>query len=173
MLVKKADLGAGFVGVPAERPDSDFYCRALDESDLTVTGKAVSPTFRAGIIAVSSYADLYKSVAQANTSWRRGTSSAGQDCLGAGARNEARRAGFQFVSFRTLSLPRFAQQSIAFRAVARQQGVSAFIDIVAIRQSRAFAAVSFFSAGAPFPKAAIVRIARAVAKRMETAMRGA
>jgi hypothetical protein len=175
MLVKKADLGAGFVAGPVVRPESDFYCRALDESDLTVTGKAFSPSFRAagGIVSISSYSDVYASRAQARVSWRRGTSAAGQACLRAGARREAERAGLRFVSFRWLSLPRFAEQSVAFRASVRQQGVNAFVDIVALRQSRAFVAITFFSADAPVPTSAVVRLARIIAERMATAMRGA
>jgi hypothetical protein len=172
MLVRKSDLGAGFVGTRAERPDSDFYCRALDESDLTVTGKAVAPTYRSGFVWVASYADVYGSIADASASWRRGTSSAGRACLRRGTREEIRRTGLRFVSFEKIGLPRLAQESIAFRAIAERDGVRAFVDVVALRQTRAFAAISLGSLGAPIPKPAVVRIARIVSDRMARAMRG-
>ncbi len=47
MLLRKSDFSLAFRAGPAST-GADFYCAALDESDLTVTGQAESPSFRAG-----------------------------------------------------------------------------------------------------------------------------
>ena len=171
MLLRKADLGPGFRATPADRSE-DSYCRALDESDLTVTGRAISPSFRAAIFVVSSYADLYESLADANSSWQRGTSQAGQECLRELSRQEIQGARSRFVSFGKTALPRIAQRSIAYRIIGERDGVRVYADLIALQHSRAFAAIVFGSAYAPVPREAQVRFARLVAQRMKTAMRG-
>ena len=64
MLLKRADLGPGFTASPQSAADADDYCKALDESDLTVTGEAESPAFRRAVVSVSSAASVYESTAR-------------------------------------------------------------------------------------------------------------
>ena len=80
ILLKKSDLGPGFKPTPQSAAEVDFYCKALDEADLTLTGEAESPQFERGIVFVSSSAQVYGSRADASTSWRRGTTAAGERC---------------------------------------------------------------------------------------------
>ena len=71
MLVRKGDLGIAFRPTPSQSIGEDFSCPALDESDLTLTGEAESPTFAGGVEFVGSSAQVYESVADSKASWRR------------------------------------------------------------------------------------------------------
>jgi hypothetical protein len=64
MLLRRGDLGKGFKRIKFSQSDSNPYCKALDESDLVVTGKAESPLFGQDLgvdaQAVSSDAQVYE-----------------------------------------------------------------------------------------------------------------
>jgi hypothetical protein len=167
MLLRSSDLGPGFAA-SRDPSESDPYCRALDESDLTLTGESESPNFKRATILVASFAQIYESVADANASWKRGTSPAGERCI----RDELGRDG-TLVSFRRMSFPRLAQRTIAYRLVGRTQGVKFYLDFIVLQQSRAQAGIAFASAVVPIPKAEQVGLARVVAERTIKAMRGA
>lgn len=175
MVLRRSDLGAGFKSSPSTADDSDFYCKAIDESDLTVTGDASSPDFtrqtQSSYTIVGSQAQVYKTLAQSNTSWQRGTSPAGVRCLRDGTVDAARKGGLRFQSFRRIAFPALAQRSVAFRAVALQQGIPVVFDIIAMQHGRAFAGVSFGSLLVPPARAQEVAAARVVASRMAEAMR--
>jgi len=173
MLLRKADFGLGFKATPASSDAGDFYCKALDESDLTLTGEAESPTFQGGVEFVSSLSQVYESLADSSTSWRRGTSAAGDKCVRDEFRRQFQKDGIRLESFRRMAFPRFAERSIAYRLVASSQGVRVFIDAVVLQQLRGQAALLLGSALAPMPKAEEVRLTRIVAGRMAKAMRGA
>jgi len=81
MLLRKSDFSPAFAAGPASGGASDFYCAALDESDLTLTGEAESPSFAGGFEFLASTAYVYKSRADSDASWKRGTSAAGQKCI--------------------------------------------------------------------------------------------
>ncbi len=86
MLLRQADLGAGFSTTPVTE-GGDFYCKALDESDLTLTAESVR-RFARSSVGVLSLAQVYESLRDANTSWRRGTSRAGETCFGDALRRQ-------------------------------------------------------------------------------------
>jgi len=172
MLLRKADFGLGFKATPASADEGDFYCKALDESDLTLTGEAESPTFQGGVEFVSSFSQVYGSLADSNTSWRRGTSAAGDKCVRDEFRRQFQKDGIRLESFRRMAFPRFAERSIAYRLVASSQGVRVYFDVVVLQQSRGQAALLLGSALAPMPKAEELRLTRIVAGRMVKAMRG-
>jgi hypothetical protein len=176
MLLKKVDLAPGARVVPSSTEEEDFYCKALDESDLTVTGEAETPSFERGPTFVQQTTQVYESVADANASRRRGTSTAGEQC----ARNEFRKyfaqRGVTLDSWARTPFPRFAQKSVAYRLVASNPaiGLRVVVDVVFLQQSRGQAAVLLGAAGStPFPRAEGVRLARLVAGKMARAMRGA
>lgn len=171
MLLRRADFGPTFAASPSTPTASDFYCRALDESDLTVTGKAESPRFSGSAAFVTSTAYVYESVADANASWRRGTSAAGEQCLREGLRRELRGTSVELRSFRKLAFPRLGGRSVAYRAVAVQQGVRIYLDLLAIQQARAQAAVILGSGLVPPPRSVELQLGRLVAARMAKAMR--
>ena len=78
MLLRPADFNPAFTARPSSSSGSgDFYCAALDESDLTLTGEARSHSFTATTEYVTSTAYVYVSRSDSNASWRRGTSAGG------------------------------------------------------------------------------------------------
>jgi len=174
MLLRGADFNPAFTTRPSSSGGSgDFYCAALDESDLTLTGEARSQSFTATTEYVTSTAYVYVSRSDSNASWKRGTSAAGEQCLRVGLRGEFQGTGVRLVSFKKLSLPKRGQRSGAFRAIATQQGLRVYLDIVAMQVSRAQAAVIYVSALSPPPQGELRRLTGLVAKRAEKAMRGA
>jgi len=173
MLLRKADFSAVFKATPSSADEGDFYCKALDESDLTLTGEAESPTFQGGVEFVASLSLVYESLADSNTSWRRETSAAGEKCVRDEFRRQFQKDGIRLGSFRRMVFPRFAARSVAYRLVASSQGVRVLFDVVVLQQSRGQAALLLGSALTPMPKAEEVRLTRIVAGRMAKAMRGA
>jgi hypothetical protein len=172
MVLRKADFSVAFTAGPAST-GSDFYCAALDESDLTVTGEAESPSFAGGIEFVASTSYVYASRAHANASWQRGTSAAGQKCLRGGLQNEIQGTSVRLVSFRKLPFPTFAQRSVRYRVVGeQQQGVRIYLDLVALQHSRAQVAIVYGSGLSPPPAAEERRLAKVTAARMAKAMGG-
>jgi hypothetical protein len=172
MLLRKADLSPDFKATPSSPDAGDFYCRALDESDLTLTGDAETPEFQGGIVFVSSLAQVYATAADANRAWQRGVSPPGQRCARDVFRREIAGTGAKFVSFGRVAFPRLAQRSVAYRLVLDAQGVRLVVDVVVMHQTRAQAAVLIGAALSPVPKSEKLRLARLVAARMERAMQG-
>jgi hypothetical protein len=176
MLVRKSDLGPGYRVLPSGS-DVDSDCAALDESDLMLTGEAQTSTFASGLLSIASNAGVYRSVADANASWRRGTSAAGLRCLQDATRREYAKQRLQLRSFRKIAFPRVAERTVALRIVfeGQSQGLNIrlYLDVIAMKQSRAEAAVAFGSAIDPLERGEQVRLARLVAGRMAKAMRGA
>ncbi len=175
MLVRKADLGPGFTSSPGS-PQTVGYCRALDESDLTLTGEAESPNFARAIVFVSSAAQVYESAADASASWRRATSPAGDRCQQQLLRRGFRAQGVEFTSMRRTPFPKVAPRTVAYRVqlstTAQGTTVKVFVDYVVLMHSRAQVALFFGSGLAPVPKADQTAIARLTAGRMAVAMRG-
>jgi len=177
MLLRKSDLGPDFKASKDNSEDPDLYCKALDESDLTLTGDAESPEFERTVVFVSSYAQVYGSVADANASWKRGTSAAGERCARDVLRREFAKDGITLVSMRRVAFPRVVERTVAYRVqlTAKAQGttVKLVMDVVVLMHSRAHAGLFFGSGFVPVPRAAELQLARVVASRMTTAMRGA
>lgn len=173
MLVRASDMSVAFAAIPvADKPDT-FYCAALDESDLTVTGQANSPSFTSTTEFVVSRSYVYESRADASTSWKRGTSSAGQSCLRRALVAELRGTSVRLVSFRRLPFPAVAKRSAAFRIVASRDGLRLYLDLITLQHSRAEVAIVYGSALTAPPAGEERRLARLTARRAEKAMRGA
>ena len=171
-MLRPGDFNPAFRSRPSSSGGrDDFYCAALDESDLTLTGEAESPTFVATTEFVTSSADVYESRADANASWARGTSKAGEQCLRTGFRTQLN-GPVRLVSFRRLAFPRRGQRSVAFRGVLSEQGVRVYFDFVAMQVSRAQVAVGYISALSPPPQGELRRLTGLAAKRAGKAMRG-
>lgn len=174
MLVRPADLPA-FQSRPGSS-GGDFYCAALDESDLTLTGDAQGREFLLGTVSITSTAHVYQSVPDANASWRRATSAAGVRCARTVLAREFAARGIRLVALRKAAFPRLAQKSIAFRATlsgqTAQGDLRVYVDLVALMHSRAQATLVVGSALVVPPRAEELRLGRLVARRMATAMRG-
>jgi hypothetical protein len=172
MVLREGDFSAAFTAGRAST-GSDFYCAALDESDLTLTGEAESPSFGGGVEFVASTSYVYASRANANASWRRGTSAAGRQCLRRGLQSEIHGTSVRLVSFRKLRFPTFAQRSVLYRVVGeQQQGVRIYLDLIALQHSRAQVAIVYGSGLTPPPATEERRLAKVTAARMATAMGG-
>lgn len=177
MQLRLADFAAGF-SATKPGPDADFYCAALDESDLTVTGDADSPDFvkqTAGtFFSIQSNASIYRTEAQALASWRRGTSPAGERCARQLLSTEFRKSGLELRRLARVSFPKLAPKTVAYRLVIARAGeagaVAAYGDIVALQRGRAQASVLVISLGAPLVRPELVFFARTVAQRMAAAM---
>lgn len=172
MVLRKADVPR-FASQPVPRRDDDFYCRAVDESDLTVTGEALGPNLFGRREAVRSAATVYRSLTDAYTAWRRSSSKAGVECLRRLALDEIKGTGTRLASFERRAAPRVAQRSLAFGLVfERSDGLRVYVDIVVLQQSRAQAGLVFESLGGSVTTRFVTTLARRVAARMATAMRG-
>jgi hypothetical protein len=173
MLVRKADLPAGYSAAPRSS-DPDAYCKADDESDLTLTGEAESGFVRTSAVLVASGAQIYGTVAEANASWRRATSPGGRKCLKDEVRRTLLMLGVRDIqSPPPFTFPRLAQRMFAFRVAGFVQGVPLFFDLLALQQSRAQVVLWFESVLQPVLRPEQTRIARLVADRMAKAMRAA
>ncbi len=178
MLVKKADLPLGFRPQLSSGPDPHTDCPAsVSESDLTLTGEVEGPQLALGLVFVSSDAQIYTSAADASASWRRVTSAAGTKCATEILRREFAKQGVRLVSLRKMAFPRVSERSVAYRvklsATTEQGMLPVYVDLVALMRSRAQATVVVGSALTPPARAEELRLARIVAGRMATAMRGA
>jgi hypothetical protein len=176
MLLKQADLPAGFQGSPTGIGEPHVNCsQAVSEADLTQTGDAEGLQFIRGTTSVNSGAQIYESAADATASWRRGTSAAGIQCLTSLLRREFARQGIRLVSFRKIAFPRVAQRTVAYRvtlALETPQGtVRLFADVVVMSHSRALTQVFVASALTAPSRAEELRLARLVAGRMARVMR--
>lgn len=158
VVLTKADVGAGFRAVPSPK-GGNGYCAALDESSLTRTGKAESPVFTQGATLITSRVDVYRTVGDAETSWRQGVSPAGRRCLesvldGTGVPP----------TVSTLSFPRLAKRTFALRI----DGAATF-DLVVLQEGRIQAVTAFVSGVGPLPRADEVAMMRIVAARLKRA----
>jgi hypothetical protein len=172
-LLRAADFNPAFVARPSGQNDGDFYCSALDESDLTLTGRGNSPSFAAGTEYVTSTASVYATRADSNASWSRGTSKAGERCLRLGLRRELQGSVVRLMSFGRIAFPKRGARSVAYRALASVQGIRVYVDLVAMQVGRAQAGVIYVSALSPAPAGEVRRLTNLVAKRAVIAMRGA
>ena len=175
-LIRPADLPGYRVG-PPQGDSGDFYCAALDASDLTLTGEAASRQFALTIVFVASSSEVYESVRDADAAWRRSTSPAGVRCATILLGREFAKQGARLLSLRKIAFPRVASRTVAFRlklsASTPQGEVPMTVDLVALMHSRAHASIVVGSALVPPERAEELRIARIVALRMRAAMRGA
>jgi len=177
MLLRKTDLGPAFKAERSSGGGLEFSCAALDESDLTITGLADSPDFSAGLAFASSESQVYETLADGTTAWKRDTSTAGIACLRTTLRKEFAKEGLTLGSFRKIAFPRVSEGTAAYRVVlsGTSQGttVTAYVDAVVLLHSRAEVLLALGAGLTPPVKAVEVRLARTLAGRMRTAMRGA
>jgi hypothetical protein len=174
MLLRQSDFGPGFRTVPPSGTgDVDYYCSALDESDLTLTGEAKSNGFVASFQSYGSASQIYATVADATASWRRGTSAAGVRCLTDAFRKAGLSQGVRFVSYRKVPFPSVAPRTVAYRWVSSANGVRIYGDFVVLMRSRAHVALYFVAPVGPVEKSDQAELARTLAARMARAMRGA
>jgi hypothetical protein len=177
MLVTRADV-PGFRVQRGAGPDPHVECASsVSEADLTLTGEAEGKQFESGIVFVTSGSQLYETIADADASWRRSTSTAGLACAKATLEAAYKTEGATVKSLTKVPFPRFADETVAFRVTLSlrtpQGAVPFYMDIVGIAHGRAHASIAVAAALAKPTKTAEIRLARSVAGRMKRAMRGA
>ena len=129
VVLKRADLGSGFTAKPRgddDRLPKGARCGALDESDLTVTGDAASPDFRfeqgAVFVTVGSTAQVYRTLREANASWRRGTAAQTTTCLADIVRlSAAPGQKITVLSAKRVPFPSVSPKATAYRLVLQHQ----------------------------------------------------
>lgn len=177
IVVKRADLPAGRWRAVRATDEPDVRCPGLynpDYSDLTLTGKAMSPDFDIGEEqGVASEAEVYRTAADAAASWRRALAPGALPCL----RRELARLSDKDVKVTVLSaarrpFPRFGGASVLFSLVVRfaprgDEPAVGYFDLVGLYRGRAIATVEFFRLGARFAAAPERAVAAAVARRMQ------
>ena len=182
VVLKRGDLGAGFVA-NARSKDKGLpkgaRCGGLGEEDLTVTGDAASPDFRLAqgpvFVTVGSTAQVYRTLADANTSWRRGTSSKTATCLADIVRLSADPGQkITVVSAKRIPFPAVSPKATAYRLVLSVSAgngprVPAYVDAVILQHGRIQTGLVFTSIGQPVGEADRVALASVVAARMAKA----
>jgi hypothetical protein len=177
MLLRKSDLARGFEAERTSGLDPHLGCRALDESDLVLTGKATSPYWARDYQIVGSSSAVYGTAADARASWRRSTSKAGSSCLRDAFRAELARQGEAArISIRAIPLTGVGTTAKAYRlaisGVTPGEPPLLFIDVVLLMHGRAQAGLLFAGIVVPPARVTEIGLAKVVAKRMQTAMRG-
>jgi hypothetical protein len=178
MLLRKVDLEPGYEPERTSGLEPHISCRALDESDFVLTGRAKSPYWAREYQIVGSSVAVYSTAADARTAWRRGTSAAGLNCLRDEFRKEfARQGETARISIRAIPLPKLAVPAKAARLAVSGpnpgQPPLLFIDIVLLSHGRALGGLLFAGVVAPPDRATEIALSRVVAQRMKAAMRGA
>ena len=119
MLIRQGDVPRGFTATTSAIPGLP-YCAALDESDLTVSGEAMSPSFwldvrpGAARYSVQAQARVFRSTADALASWRRRTSPAGERCFRIALAAAMLKDGVVFRSLTRIRIPKVAPRTIAY-----------------------------------------------------------
>lgn len=182
VVLKRADLGSGFTSVARakdQRLPKAARCGPLDEGDLTVTGDAASPDFRLSqtgvFVTVGSTAQVYRTLREANTSWKRGSATQTATCLGDIVRlSAAPGEKITVVSAKKIPFPTVSQKAAAYRIVVSislrgAQSVRAYVDAVILQHGRIQSGILFTSIGRPVGNADRLALASVVASRMAKA----
>ena len=168
-LLKGADLGTGWTA----QPSGDDRCNAFhpDQSALVETGQA-DRTFARGTAVVGSDVTIYRTEAQARTSWTLNARLAGMQCALEGLRRSLP-AGVTIATLRNARVPvaRLAPRTVAFVLSVRisaPNGVTldAHFDAVLLGRGRTLAGVLIGSIGTRYPVAEVRRLATLVARRL-------
>ena len=154
-------------------------CGGLGEEDLTITGDAASPDFRFAqgpvFITVGSTAQVYRTLADANASWRRGASMKTATCLADIVRLSAEPG--QNIKGRVGEadpFPAVSPKSTAYRlvlsvGVGNGPRLPAYVDAVILQHGRIQTGLVFTSIGQPVGEVDRVALATVVAARMAKA----
>ena len=175
--LKRSDLpGSGWSATKSDSDSSNPRCSYYnpDQSDLTETGDAESPSFtREDGTFVSSTVGIFQTAAQGRTAYRRVVQPQLPRCLAEVFRKGTGQA--ENVTVRSagrLAFSRLAEKTDAYRVVAGFKtdsgSVTAYVDIVLFNRGRTDAGVIFVSIGRPFDAA----LERALAGKVAARMRG-
>jgi hypothetical protein len=172
-LLRATDFGSGWQATPStSSPGNNLRCTGFEreESDLVETGRAVSPDFEKGFRYVSSFAAVYKTAAQAQTSWNRLVRPGLLDCLASLFKSgSGSGVTLTVVAKRAIPFPKLAPRTAAFRisfsASGQGSALKGAIDLILLGKDRIDAALLDLAFGQP-PLADERRLAGLIAKRL-------
>ena len=174
MLLRASDV-PGYATERTSGLDPHLTCRGLDESDLVVTGRATSPYWSLDYRVVGSSSAVYRTLADSTTAWRQGTSTAGRRCLRQAFIAEfARQGETARIAIGARALPPLGVERAGYRMTITgpTPGPVITLDLVLLRKGRAQVALLFAAVLVQPDRAGQIALARTVAKRMVTALRG-
>lgn len=178
MLVRKADLPQGYEPERTSDLEPHLTCRALDESDLVLTGSGKSPFWAREYQIVGSTSAVYATAHDADAAWGRSTSSLGRKCLRDEFRKAFARQGETVrIAAQGIAFPKLVVTAKAYRLVFLSADPGRpplfFIDVVLLRHGRAQVGLLFAGVVVPPARATELALSRLVAERVKVAMRGA
>ena len=178
MLLRKTDLPQGYEPERTSDLEPHLTCRALDESDLVLTGRGTSAYWAREYQIVGSTSAVYRTARDADAAWRRSTSTVGRKCVRDEFRRTFARQGETVrIAGQELALPKLAVTAKAYRlaisGVDPGQPPLLFIDVVLLKHARAQVALLFAGVVGPPARATEIALSRLVAQRVKVAMRGA
>lgn len=178
MLLRKADLPQGYEPERTSDLEPHLACRALDESDLVLTGRSKSDYWAREYQIVGSTSVVYGTARDSAAAWRRSTSTVGRKCVRDEFRKTFARQGETMrIALRELALPKLATTAMAYRLVISgadpAQPPLLFIDVMLLSHGRAQVGLLFAGVVTPPARAVEIALSRLVAQRVKVAMRGA
>jgi hypothetical protein len=183
VLLKRADFAAGWKKVPSTSDDdTHFDCAGYDPdgSDLVQTAEAEADFERTGgFPSVYSYADVYKTKAQALAAWTRTVKPAMARCLATLFKQaiEADGGKVAITAAGKISFPRLAARSSAYRVslrvTATEGGQTSTVPLtlyaISFGSGRGEAGLMAIGFGNSVPLAAVRTLAQVTAKRFAAA----
>ena len=176
IVFKLRELGAGWKRDTSQQTDDNPRCSyfAIDESDLVETGYAESTFNHASGATIGSEASIYKTIANAQTTWSRHVRPALARCLGDAIRREAAKDGDKvtIVSTGTLAFPKVSPRTAAFRLLVRltpkgrTTAIPLTYDLVFLERGRILTFLGVLTAGAIPPASLDLPFARLLDSRM-------
>ena len=178
MLLRKADLPQGYKPERTADLEPHLTCRALDESDLVLTGRGKSDYWAREYQIVGSTSAVYRTARDSDAAWRLSTSTVGRKCVRDEFRKAFARQGETMrIALQELALPKLAITARAYRLAISGADLARppllFIDVVLLSHGRAQVGLLFAGVVTPPARAIEIALSRLVAQRVKVAMRGA
>jgi hypothetical protein len=170
------ELGPGWTRDTSPDTDDDPRCSyfRIDESDLVETGYAESTFNHSSGATIGSEASIYKTVANAQTTWSRHVRPALARCLADEIRRQAVKDGDKaaIVSTGKLAFPRVSPRTAAFRLLVRltpkgrTTAIPLTYDLVFLERGRILVFLGVITAGATPPASLDLPFAKLLDARM-------
>jgi hypothetical protein len=178
MLLRKADLPRGYEPERTSDLEPHLTCRALDESDLVLTGRGKSDYWAREYQIVGSTSAVYRTARDSGAAWRRSTSTVGRRCVRDEYRKTFARQGETMrIAVQELALPKLAVTAKAYRLAISGADPARppllFVDVVLLNHGRAHVGLLFAGVVTPPVRATEIALSRLVAQRVRVALRGA
>ena len=183
VVLKRADLAAGWKKVASSSSDDDLVCSYYNPkgSDLTLTGDAEAEFEQAGgFPSVYSYADVYATAKDAAAAWTRTVKPAAARCFAEFFKKEAASdptTKVTSVTHGSMAFPKVAPRTAAFRITLKlavtqngqTQTVPLTLNLVVVGRGRAEAGLITFAPSPGVGTADLRAFAKLMADRMKVA----